>query len=135
MQQKDFYDNAHLVVAAIRIIEYQKSNEPTVEAICRFLSFSPEQGNFICRQLRKMEILDNIESAFGVRLFIKDHLKLEQIPRGKQDSRIEKELARFQSNREDMDKKIKSFQSEQVQRQKDLFAELEKKLKTGLEKK
>ncbi|MBW1867049.1 MAG: hypothetical protein JRI38_04805 [Deltaproteobacteria bacterium] len=135
MQQKDFYSNAHLVVAAIRIIEHQKSTEPTVDAICRFLSFSPEQGNFICRQLRKMGILNNIESAFGIRLFIKDHLKLEEISRGEQDSRLEKELANFQSNREDMDKKVKSFQSEQAQKQKDLFAELEKKLKTGLEKK
>ncbi len=135
MQQKDFYHNAHLVVAAIRIIEHQKSNAPTVDAICRFLSFSPEQGNFICRQLRKMEILDSIESAYGIRLFIKDHLKLEEISRGEQDSRLEKELALFRDNREGIDKKIKSFQSEQAQKQKNLFAELDKKLKTGLEKK
>lgn len=135
MQQKDFYSNAHLVVAAIRIIEHQKANAPTVDAVCRFLSFSPEQGNFICRQLREMEIIDSIKSAYGIRLFIKNHLKLEEIPRGEQDSRLEKELAKFQSNREDMDKKIKSFQSEQAQKQKDLFAELDKKLKTGLDKK
>lgn len=134
MQEEDFYSNAHLVVSAIRIIEHQKSNAPTVDAVCRFLSFSPEQGNFICRQLRKMGILDSTESAYGIRLFIRDHLKLEEIPRGKQDSRLEKELARFQSNREDIDQKIKSFQSEQARKQKDLFAELEKKLKTGMEK-
>jgi len=40
----------------------------------------------------------------------------------------------FRDNREGIDKKIKSFQSEQAQKQKDLFAELDKKLKTGLDK-
>ncbi len=134
MQQNDFYSNAHLVVAAIRIIEHQKSSEPTVDAICRFLSFSPEQGNFICRQLRTLDILDCIESAYGIRLFIKNHIKLEEIPRGEQDTRLEKELARFQSHREDIDQKVKTFQSEQAQKQKDLFAELGKKLKSGLTK-
>jgi FtsZ-binding cell division protein ZapB len=134
MQENDFYSNAHLVVAAIRIIEHQKSSEPTVDAICRFLSFSPEQGNFICRQLREMGILDSIESAYGVRLFIKNHLKLEEIPRGEQDTRLEKELAKFQNHREEIDQKVKTFQSEQAQKQKDLFAALGKKLKNDLEK-
>jgi hypothetical protein len=134
MQQNDFYSNAHLVVAAIRIIEHQKSSEPTVDTICRFLSFSPEQGNFICRQLREMDILDCIESAYGIRFFIKNHLKLEEIPRGEQDTRLEKELAKFQSHREDIDQKVKTFQSEQAQKQKDLFAELGEKLKNKLTK-
>jgi len=77
---------------------------------------------------------NGIESAYGIRLFIKNHIKLEEIPRGEQDTRLEKELARFQSHREDIDQKVKTFQSEQAQKQKDLFAELGKKLKSGLTK-
>lgn len=132
MEQTDFYSNAHLVVAAIRVLEHQKSAVPTVESVSRLLDFSLEQGSFFCRQLQELAIIKCVESPYGLRLFIENHLKLEEIPRGEQDSRLEKELARFQSSRRELDRKIKSFQTEQARKQKDLFAELDKKLKSGL---
>ena len=135
MEQKDFYSNAHLVVAAIRVLEHQKSAAPTMETVSRFLNFSLEQGSFFCPQLSELAILKCVESPYGLRLFIENHLKLEEIPRGEQDSRLEKALARFQNSRKELDQKIKSFRNEQAQKQKDLFSELDKRLKSGLESK
>ena len=79
MTAKDLYSEAHLVVAAIRILEHQKKTPPSIEDICTALSLSVEQGNFLCRKLEMMEIIKVVEGAFGTRLFILNHLKIEEI--------------------------------------------------------
>ena len=135
MQGKDFYSDAHLVVAAIRILEHQNSTPPSIDEVCRVMSFSLEQGNFVCRKLNEMNIIDVVEGAFGTKLFIKNHLLLEEIPKGATEDNLEKELKKFQNTKKDYSQKIKLFQTEQKKKKKNLFAELEKKLKKDLDKK
>ncbi len=135
MQGKDFYSDAHLVVAAIRILEQRNSAPPSIDEVCRTISFSLEQGNFVCRKLNEMNIINVIEGAFGTKLFIKNHLLLEDIPKGATEDNLEKELKKFQESKKDYTQKIKLFQSEQEKKRKDLFAELEKKLKKDLDEK
>ncbi len=135
MQERDFYFNAHLFVAAIRIFEHQNTKPPTIDDVCRMLSFSPEQGNHICRKLNDIDVLNVVESAFGNKLFIKDHIKIEEISRGETESRIEEELKKFQRSKKDITNKIESIQAQQSQKKKDLFAKLEKNLKKGLDQK
>lgn len=72
-----------------------------------------------------------VEGAFGNRLFIKNHMKIEEIPKDKKEDKLEEALKKFQNSRKDLSKKIESYQVEQEKKQKDLFAELEKKLKKG----
>ncbi len=129
MKEIDLYTKAHLVVAAIRILEHQESVSSSIEKICRMISFSLEHGNLICKKLDEMGIIEIVEVAYGTRLFIKNHLKIEEIPRGTGESKLEKELKKFQSSKKDLSKKIESFKAEQAEKQKNLFAELEKKLK------
>jgi hypothetical protein len=131
MQNSDFYSNAHLVVAAIRILTHKNSTSPSIDQVCRTLSFSLEQGNLICKKLKKIGIIEVVEGAFGNRLFIKNHMKIEEIPKGKKEDKLEEALKKFQNSRKDFSKKIESYQVEQEKKQKDLFAELEKKLKKG----
>ena len=135
MQGKDFYSDAHLVVAAIRIIEHRNSAPPSIDEVCRTISFSLEQGNFVCRKLNEMNIINVVEGAFGTKLFIKNHLLLEDIPKGATEDNLEKELKKFQESKKDYTQKIKLFQSEQEKKRKDLFTELEKKLKKDLDEK
>ena len=135
MQGKDFYSDAHLVVAAIRIIEHRNSAPPSIDEVCRTISFSLEQGNFVCRKLNEMNIINVVEGAFGTKLFIKNHLLLEDIPKGATEDDLEKELKKFQDSKKDYTQKIKLFQSEQEKKRKDLFTELEKKLKKDLDEK
>ncbi|MBU4389031.1 MAG: hypothetical protein KKB23_05775, partial [Proteobacteria bacterium] len=65
MKGKDFYSEAHLVVAAIRILQHQNSAPPSIDEVCRTISLSLEQGNFVCRKLNEMNIIDVVEGAFG----------------------------------------------------------------------
>ena len=133
MQSKNFYSEAHLVVAAIRILEHQNSASPSIDEVCRTISFSLEQGNFVCRKLKEINIIEIVDGAFGTKLFIKNHLLLEKIPQGAEEDNLEKELKKFQSDRKDHIQKIKLFQTEQKKKKKNLFAELEKKFKKDLD--
>lgn len=131
MQYPDLYSNAHLVVAAIRILSHKNSKHPSINEICKTLSFSLEQGNLICKKLEDLGIIDVVEGAFENHLFIKDHLKIEEIPRDKKEDRLEDALKKFKNSKKDFSKKIESFQAKQAEKQKALFAELEEKLKKG----
>ena len=135
MQSKDFYSDAHLVVAAIRTLEHRNSAPPSIDEVCRTISFSLEQGNFVCRKLNEMNIIDIVEGAFGTKLFIKNHLLLEDIPKGATEDNLEKELKKFQESKKNYTQKVELFQTEQKKKKKDLFAELEKKLKKDLDEK
>ena len=133
--QKDFYSQAHLMVAAIRVFEHNSSRPPNVEELCQTINFSIEKGNFICHKLEELDIIEAVEGSYGTRLFVRDHLKIEDIPRGEPDSGFEDELKKFQEDRKAFTKKIKDFQQQQKQKKEDLFAEMEKKLKKELDKK
>jgi hypothetical protein len=135
MKKTDFYSNAHLVVAAIRILDHQNAASPTIEDVCRTLSFSMEQGNYICNKLIGMGIIEVVEGAYEIRLFIKNHLKIEEIPKDEKDSSLKEDLEKFQDSKKDFTLKIESFQAKQAKKQRDLFADLEKKLKNGPDKK
>ena len=137
MQDKktDFYSQAHLLVAAIRVYEHMNSRPPAIEELCQSINLSIEQGSFICRKLEELEVVKAVEGSFGVRLFVRDHLKIEDIPRGVQENKFEEELKKFQDHQKAFSHKIESFQAQQQQKKKDLFAEMEKKLKEELKKK
>ena len=62
-------------------------------------------------------------------LFVKNHLKIEEIPCGAGENKLEEELKKFQSSKKGLSKKIELFQAKQAEKQKNLFAQLEKKLK------
>jgi hypothetical protein len=134
MQHPDLYSNAHLVVAAIRIFTHKNSKHPSLNEICKTLSFSLEQGNLVCKKLKDLGIIDVVEGAFENHLFIKDHLKIEEIPRDKKEDKLEDALKKFKDSKKDFSKKIESFQAKQAEKQKALFAELEEKLKKGSDK-
>ena len=89
---------AHLFVSAIRVWEYQNNTPPTLADISQILTMSLERSNYICRKLKEMGIVDSVEGSFGNRLFIRDHLKIEEIPRQEDESKLEEELKKFQES-------------------------------------
>jgi len=134
-KSKNLYTTAHLVVSAIRVWEYQNDTPPALEEISHMLAMSIERTNYICRKLKEMGIIDSVEGSFGNRLFIRDHLKIEEIPREDDESKLEEELKKFKESQKGLSQKIETFQAKQAQKKKDLFAEMEKKLKQELDKK
>ena len=131
MTPSDPYQSAHLIVAAIRILEHRHKVPPAMEAVCDLLSISLEEGLRICRRLRDGKVIDILDAAEGSKLCIHDHLAIEEIPRTESGPSLEKELEKFQSTRRDLTRKIESFQARKAKEKKDLFAEIEKQLKKG----
>jgi len=132
---RDLYTDAHLFVSAIRVCEHQNNTPPAVEDICRILKMSIEHGSYICRKLMQMGIVEVVKGSYGDRLFVRDFLKIEDIPRGDSESRLEEELKKFRESQKGLSKKIESIQTQQAEKKKNLFAEMEKKLKQELDKK
>jgi hypothetical protein len=129
------YHHSHLFVAAIRILDHQKSAPPSIEAVCSLLDFSLEQGHFICNKLVDMEIIEIVEGAYGMRLFVRNHTLLEDIPISDQESKLDEALKQFKASRKGHAKKVASIQADQKEKRKNLFADLEKKLKADLKDK
>jgi hypothetical protein len=94
-----------------------------------------EHGNLICRKLREIEAIDALEGAYEVRLFIKNHLKLEEIAKGKPQSMLDEALKKFQASKKNYSQKIEALQAEKAAKKKVLADELEKQLKEQLKKK
>ena len=131
---KNLYRTAHLFVSAIRVWEYQNSTPPTLADISQMLAMSIERSNHICRKLKEMGIVDSVGGSFGNRLFIRDHLKIEEIQREDDESKLQEELKKFQESQKGLSQKIENIQAQQAQKKKNLFAEMEKKLKKELDK-
>lgn len=134
-KSKNLYSTAHLFVAAIRVCEHQNSAPPTVEDICHILKTSIERSNYICRKLQEAGIIEEVEGSYGNRLFIRDHLKIEELPREGNDGKFAEELKKFQASQKELSNKIETIKAQQAEKKKTLFAEMEKKLKQELEKK
>ncbi len=129
MNTMDPYTEAHLATAAIRVVEHQTGAPASLEAICQKLSFSPERGRLMAKKLSDAGIVEISEGAYGNRVFIKDHLAIEKLPRRQEGESLKSEIERFQRDKQGFTKKIETLTSKKEQRKKDLFAEIEKGLK------
>lgn len=134
-RQIDLYCESHLFVAAIRVHEHLHGVPPSLDEICRMLGFSAEQAGFVSRRLAEVGIIEAVQGSFGIRFFIRDHCRLEEIPRGDAGRRLEEEVKKFQDLQKTITRRVESFQAEQAGKKKNLFAEMEKKLKEEIEKK
>ncbi len=133
--KKDLYSRAHLFVAGIRVFEHLNSRPPTVEELCRSLNITVESASLTCRRLEELGIIEAVQGSYGSRLFVRDHVKIEDIPRGHEESKLDAELKKFQDTRKSFVKKMETFRAQQEKKKKDLFAEMEKKLKEKMEPK
>ncbi len=133
MEKTDLYTDAHLFVSAIRVLENQKGASPSIEDVCRTISVSLEQGNIICRKLNDMEIIEVVEGAYGTKLFVRNFLLIEEIPKEAEESKLEDEIKKFQDSKKGHSKELEAFRQKQKLKKKDLFAELNQKLKKGID--
>jgi len=125
----DLYQAAHLMVATVRVLTHQRRIPPSLSAVCQALCFSEEHGLLVCRRLIDLGVLEMTTAAHDNKLFIKDHLAIEAIPRGNADSRLDEELRRFQAGRSQINQKVESIQAQAEEKKRKLFAQLEEQLK------
>ena len=132
METVDFYHQAHLWVAGIRILEFKTRTPPAVDALCELLTISLEQGQRLTRKLEERGIIQVTVKNDIVRCSLVDHLRLEAIPSDADpQAGLAEEVAKYKAAQSDISHKVASFQAERAQKQKDLFAELNAKLKGG----
>lgn len=126
----DTYTEAHLFVAAIKVLQHQGGSPPKVEDVSAMLRISVESGYTICRNLKKLGIIETFEDPFVVKLAVANHLEIEKLPRqtAKENS-LAKELEKFQAGKKNMDQKVADIQAEMAKKQKEMFADLEARLK------
>ncbi len=134
-ESKNPYLEGHLFVAAIRILEHENGSPPALKEISAVLNFSAEQAGLISRRLEEAGIVKVVESAFGDRWGIEDHLGIENLPKDVATSQMDEALKQFKAEKSKMDEKVESIKEQQAKKQKDLFSELEKQLKKDLSKK
>ncbi|MCF8049985.1 MAG: hypothetical protein K9L59_02025 [Desulfobacterales bacterium] len=129
MAAASLYDQGHLVVAAIRVLEHQKGVPPSVDDISRCLSLSAEQSNRICSRLQEAGVIEVVKGAYGTRAFVRDYLRLEDLPKSEESAKLADEVKKFQESRKGMDERIAEFKAQQEEKKKSMFADLDKKLK------
>jgi len=129
------YDSAHLFTAAIRLLTYQDQAPPDIDQVCDLLSLSTERGGFICRRLEEIGAVEAVKGPYGLRLFVRDHLKIETLPKEDAPHRLQDELQKFQTAQKGVASRIETIRADQKKKKQSLFEEMEKKLRAEIEKK
>ena len=135
MKNLSLYRTAHLITAAIRVLEYRDGHPPSVEAIGSLLSASTEQIHRLCRKLENQGIVEITSGAYGVRVFIRDHMAIEQLPDETPKSGLEDELAKFKQEQQNRNKSIEDLKNKEDARRKELFRQIEDQFKKKQPKK
>lgn len=129
------YESAHLFVAAIRLLSHRDQSPPDLDQVCDMLQLSKERGGFLCRRLEEIGAVEAVQGAYGLRLFVRQHLKIEEIPKEDAPDRLQDELSKFQAAQKTAANRIATMQADQKKKKKSLFEEMEKKLRAEIEKK
>jgi hypothetical protein len=131
----DAYTEAHLFVAAIRILRHQGGYPPDIADVCAMLKISTELGHTVCRKLEKMGIVKSFEDPFSCKLAVANHLDIETLPKKEEEENtIAREIEKFQAEKKNVDQKVAAMQAEMAKKKKDLFADIEAKFKKEMEK-
>jgi hypothetical protein len=131
----DLYTEAHLFVAAVRILSHTKNTPPALDHVCQLLAISLERGGVILRRLKKEDIVEVVQQSHKDRLFINAHLNIEIFKHAESKSDLDKALDEFKSEKQNFSKKIESIKADQAKKKEDLFAKLNSQLKKEAETK
>jgi hypothetical protein len=112
---------AHLVVAAVRVLTHKTGRPPAIEEIAELLGWSKELCGHLVRGLEAHGITGIIKSPFDVRVEVADHTKIEELPvedrgPGLKDE-VEEFHSRFQKKQEQLQQLFDSGDAEAKRKQ------------------
>jgi len=99
MENKNLYEQAQLLTAGIRIYEHFNKRPPDLRELATFLRLAPEKVAIICKNLESNGIVGFIKSGSREALYIKDHKKIEDLPRDDSGEGIENEISKLKEMR------------------------------------
>ncbi|NNF06391.1 MAG: hypothetical protein HKN21_06495 [Candidatus Eisenbacteria bacterium] len=94
------YEDGHLIVAAIRVFDKQNGHPPTPDEIAAMLGQPSEWTRVLVGALERHGVLLGVESAFTIRVEIKDHLALEQLTKASDMTGFDEELKEFSAQKQ-----------------------------------
>ncbi len=125
----DTYSEAHLFVAAIRILEHRQKRPPILEDVCEMIGISTEAGHALCRKMQTIGAVETVDGPYSLKLSVADHLQLEKMPRGQQQATLAKELEEFQAKKTKADRKTADIYAEFEKKKRDMLTDIEEKFK------
>ena len=131
----DQYNEAHLFIAAIRILRHQKNSPPGVEDVCALLNISDEAGHALRRKLETLGIIETVADPFTVKMAVANHLAVENLPRQEEaKDALARELERFQAEKKSGERKLASLQEKFNRKQQAKLAGIEAMFKKEMER-
>ncbi|HPC47947.1 MAG TPA: hypothetical protein PLW83_07860 [Deltaproteobacteria bacterium] len=128
MLPRDEYTQAHLFTSAIRLFEHLKGRPPSLEGLSDVLGASIEELSLLSRKLEEKGIIGVVATGGQYRFIVKDHLKIEDLPRDAEPVGLEDEITRFRSRQESRLRELEESLGVKSPRNQ-VFSELEKALK------
>ena len=131
----DAYTEAHLFVAATRILQHRHGCPADIEEICAMIGISSELGHTVCRKLEKLGIISTLADPFSIKVLIGNYLAIEDLPRKPlEENALARELEKFQAEKKNSDQKVAAIQAELAKKRQNLFNDIEAKLKKEIGK-
>ncbi|MFQ5600837.1 MAG: hypothetical protein ACE5G2_09820 [Candidatus Krumholzibacteriia bacterium] len=116
MDQIPSQSQAHLQVAAVRVLEHKLKRPPSVDEIAELLEQAKELTGHLVRALEAQGIVHTIKSPFDLRVGVKDHRKIEELPTEESGPGFKDEVDEFHRQFEEKQKKLQSlFDTGEVQ--------------------
>ncbi len=103
---------AHLIVAAIRLLIHREGAAPRPEAIAEFLGMASAVLRIQLVALQDLGILALLESAYDTHVEIRDHRLIEELSAGEDAGDLSRDLAEFDRRKQEEAARMEKLFSE-----------------------
>ncbi len=122
-------DQAHLIVAAVRVLQHRETVPPRIEEVAELLGLVPEPVAVAIRELVELGILREVTDAYGVRLEIGDYPRIEELATGEGPA-MQSEMKSFSAKRREREEALRQqFADDLKSDKREKFSKLEEDLK------
>ena len=119
MAHKPCYEDGHLIVAAVRVLSHNADKPPTPEGLAELLGLAPDFVRNLVVALGDQGILKVVENPFEIRTEVKNHIKLEELPKEAQGPSIQDELDEFvKKKKKEVEDTKKMFTMDEIEKKK-----------------
>lgn len=131
MSKKPSYEDAHLVVAAVRVLCHREPKPPTPEQVASLLDLPAELVRSLVVSLGDLGVLHLMENPFETRIELGDHTLIEDLPRSAEGPTMKDEIEDFvERKKKEVRETEKMFTPDEIQKKKkEKLAKLEDEMK------
>jgi hypothetical protein len=122
---------AHLIVAAVRVLTHKTGRPASIEEVAELLGWSVELAGHLVRALEARQIVRTIRSPFDVRVEVDDHRGVEALPLEDRGPGLQDEVEKFHEQFKKKQEALQNlFDSGEVEaKKKERLANLEQELR------